>query len=477
MQRKSIFILLLAMVLMSMVPAFAQDAIEVKVWIAFTDYRLDWAKDKAAVFNAQFPQYNVVVEGYDNYEVLFAATSTAFENNSQPAIVQYFEAATQNALDAKTPAGEKQFKPIVEALGDRADVNGIAPNFDDIVDAVRDYYTINGEFASMPWNTSSAIMFSNQELLDAAGVESIPTTWAEVEAACAAIMALDNAPANCITWPNHGWFFEQSVAQQGADLVNNGNGRAERATETFLASDAAVAYVSWWKSMQDAGYYVYTGAQRDWTGTYNAFIAQDVAFLIYSSSDTTAITNDAINAGFTATGSFMPHNGDMDYAGNLIGGATLWLTNGLAPEVEDGALTFLFWFSNTENAAEWHQVTGYIPIRKSSVELLATDGWYDAIAPIASTYWQESELIQGAQGQAWFEALPNARVASDQLAAATPSSATAGALVGNFPAIRDAVTGAIEDILVNGTDVTEALTDAQNTANTLLEEYNLLNAE
>jgi sn-glycerol 3-phosphate transport system substrate-binding protein len=450
--RKMLFGLLgVAALMLGMVPAMAQEPTEVKVWIAFTDARLDWAREKALAFNEQFPQYNVVIEGYDNYEALFAATALAFEQGSQPAIVQYFEAATQDALDAKQPNGDAQFKPIVEAIGDRTEINGLEPNFDDIVDAVRDYYTVDGEFASMPWNTSSAIMFSNQEMLDAAGVMEIPTTWAEVEAACAMIMAMEDAPANCITWPNHGWFFEQSVGQQGADLVNNGNGREARATETAIASEAAVAYVSWWKEMADMGYYIYTGVQRDWNGVSNLFLAQDVAMIVYSSSDTTLLTTGAADNGFTAVASFMPHNGDVEYAGNLIGGATLWLTNGLSTEAEDGALTFLMWFSNTENAAEWHQVTGYIAIRKSSVELLESQGWFDE--------------------------LPNARVAGDQLAAATPSSATAGAIVGGLPAIRNEVTGAIEDILVNGTDVTAGLTVAQENANRIVEEYNLLNAE
>ncbi len=448
--RKSMLLLLaLAFSVIAVAPALAQNPIEVKVWIAFTDGRLDWAREKAAAFNQQFPQYNVIIEGYDNYETLFASTALAFENNTQPSVVQYFEAATQNALDAKTASGEPQFKPIFEALAGREEVNGIRADFDDIVPAVRNYYTIDGQFASMPWNTSSAIMFSNANMLEAAGVESIPDTWAGIEEACAKIMAMENAPAHCITWPNHGWFFEQSVAQQGAELVNNGNGRQARATETFIASDAAIAFVSWWKSMQDKGYYVYTGAQRDWTGTYNAFIAQNVAFLIYSSSDTTLITKDAREAGFEAVASFMPHNGDVEYVGNLIGGATLWLTNGLSKEAEDAALTFLLWFSNTENAAEWHQVTGYIPIRTSAVELLEAQGWY--------------------------EENPNSRVASAQLAAAKPSSATAGALVGGFPAIRNVVTTAIENILVNNADVVETLKAAQQDANRILEEYNLLN--
>ncbi|MCU0476613.1 MAG: hypothetical protein MUC99_10985 [Anaerolineae bacterium] len=67
-------------------------------------------------------------------------------------------------------------------------------------------------------------------------------------------------------------------------------------------------------------------------------------------------------------------------------------------------------------------------------------------------------------------------VASAQLAAATPTSATAGAIVGAFPAIRNHVTTAIEDVLVNGTDVQTALDNAKALADETLAEYNLLNA-
>lgn len=447
--RKSGILAALALVLAltAIAPTFAQDQIQIPVWIAFTDNRLDWARERAAEFNEQFPQYNVTIEGYADYESLFAAASLAFEQGTQPAIVQYFEAATQDARDANfndTP----QFKSVQEAFGDRTEVNGLPVNFDDFVDIVRAYYTLDGSYTSFPWNTSSAIMFSNVDMLSAAGIDTIPTTWAEIEAACAAVMALPEAPEHCITWPNHGWFFEQAVASQGADLVNNGNGRDARATETLVNSDAAVAFVQWWKDLQDAGYYIYTGVQRDWSGTYNAFIAQDVAMLLYSSSDTSIITTDAEAAGFQAVASLYPQNQDVEYVGNLIGGASLWLSNNLAPEVEEGALTFLLFFTNTENAASWHQLTGYIPVTKSAVEALEEAGWFDEN--------------------------PNSAVAGAQLAGSAPSSATAGAIVGAFPAIRDIVTTAIEDVLVNNRDVVEALTEAKELADETLEEYNLL---
>lgn len=448
--RKIVFlVLLVAMMAMGFAaPIAAQDdATTVQVWIAFTDSRLDWARDVAAAFNEQYPQYNVVIEGYDNYEVLFSATNLAFEQGTNPAIVQYFEAATQDARDANFD-GVPHFKSIAEAFGDREEINGIPVDLENFVAPVAAYYTLDGSFTSMPWNTSSAIMFSNMDMLTAAGVEAIPATWAEVEAACEKVMAMDGAPSNCITWPNHGWFFEQSVAQQGADLVNNGNGREARATEVYVASDAAVAYVQWWKDMADKGYYIYTGAQRDWGGTYNSFIAGDVAMLIYSSSDTTALTNDGADAGFNVVASKMPYNQEVGYTGNLIGGASLWLSNGLDAAVEDGALSFMLFLTNAENDASWHQFTGYIPVTNAGQAFLAEQGWY--------------------------EESPNSLVASQQLIESEITSATQGAIVGAFPTIRNFVTEAIEQVLVNGVDVTEALTEAQDKANEALEEYNIL---
>ena len=422
---------------------------EVDVWIAFTDYRLDWARDVAAEFNAQVDGYQVTIQGYDNYEALFDATLLAADQGDPPSIVQYFEAATTEARDAVTAGGEPLFTSIEDAIDGRDEILGVPIVLDDIVDPVAAYYTIDDSFSSMPWNTSSAIMFTNREMMEAGGVTEIPTTWQEMEAACETIMGSDAAPDACITWPNHGWFFEQSVALQGETLVNNDNGRSGRADEVLLTSDASIDFVQWWKDMNDAGYYVYSGTQRDWDGAYNAFSSQQVPFVIYSSSDTTALTAEGDTGGFTVEASFFPRNGERTEGGGaIIGGATMWLIDGLEAEVEDAALAFLSYMLNPENDASWHQETGYIPVTNAAIQLLEAEGWY--------------------------EESPNSLVASEQLAAAPETPATQGALVGNFVAIRDVVTEAIEDILVNDLDVAERMEQANGAAQQLLDEYNAL---
>lgn len=443
--KKVVFLFLIVLMMIPAGISMAQDPVEIRMWIGFTDYRLDWTKERAAEFNEMYPDYEVIIEGFESYNIAFTETALAAEQGNPPAITHFFEAATQEALDAVGPDGEPLFKSVSEAIGDRTEINGVPVILDDVVSAAADYYTVDGEFYSMPWNTSSTIMFSNMEMLEAAGVEAIPETWDELEAACEKIMAMEDGPDNCITWPNHSWWFEQTMAQQGALLANNNNGRDGRATEVFFNSPEAIDYVQWWKDMNDMGYYVYTGVVRDWGGTQNAFESQQVAFLQFSSSDATLIPAN-VEENFTAVVSRMPYNAEAGYHGNIIGGATLWLNNGLDEETETGALMFLNWFSNPENAAAWHQLTGYIPITNTAYENLMEEGW--------------------------FEENPNAAVANMQL----DLIPTTGALIGNFVAIRDVFTDAMEEVLINDTDVEATMLEANEEANALLEEYNLLYA-
>ncbi len=433
--------------------ATADNPVTIEMWIAFSDdARLGFAQDRAADFNANHPEYIVEVTSFDSYNTVFEQAQLAIDEGNPPEIIHFFEAATQEALDAVDADGNPIFASVTEAIDGRDEVLGEPVVIDDVVSAANNYYTIDDQLYSMPWNTSSTTMFSNMDILSAAGIAEPPATWAEVEAACDAIMALPDAPSEgCITWPNHGWFFEQSLGQAGVDLANNDNGRSARATEVNLNSDAAVEYVQWWSALEDAGHYVYTGLQRDWDGTSAAFQAQNVAMLIFSSSDTTALTDAGVENGFDVRSSFMPYNQDRDYAGNLIGGATLWMTNGLDAAQQDGALGFMNFFSNPDNAADWHQLTGYIPITNEAGNLLATEGWYD-----------ES---------------PNSAVASDQLNAAADTPASTGALLGNFVAIRDVTTAAIEDVLVNDVDPEVRMKSAQDEAQQLLDEYNELFGE
>ena len=440
-------LLLTALVLVA--PAAAQDCTAespctLDALIGFTDHRLEWAKERAAEFTAMFPQFEVVIHEFSDYEPLLDSYILAQEQGDPPAIMQLFEVGTQFAIDSG------YFKPASAIIGDRTEVMGQAVDFDDIIPVVSSYYTIGGDWSSVAWNTSTPILYANQNILDMVGIEELPETWQGVEAACEQLQPLmdDGTINGCIVWPNHGWFFEQWLAQQNTELVNNGNGRDARPTQVLLTSDAAINIVQWHKDMYEAGYYAYSGVQRDWPGTVQAFNAQQLPFIMTSSASAGGIMMNAADNDMEVRTSMMVYDADVGWTGNILGGATMWITDGLGEEIEDAAMAFLLFFSNTENSASWHQVSGYVPVRNSSVAMLEEAGWY-------------------AEN-------PNFLTASIQLGNSQVTIATQGAIFGTFVETRNIITQAIEDAMLLGGDVAAILAEAEEEANVLLEEYNLL---
>ena len=140
---------------------------------------------------------------------------------------------------------------------------------------------------------------------------------------------------------------------------------------------------------------------------------------------------------------------EVGWTGNILGGATMWISDGLSPEAEEGALAFLLFFSNTENSADWHKTSGYVPIRYSSIELLESEGWY--------------------------EENPNFFVASEQLGDSQVTRATEGCNIRHICRnSRTSITQVIEDAMLLGGDPAELLAAAEEEANIALEEYNFL---
>jgi sn-glycerol 3-phosphate transport system substrate-binding protein len=430
---------------LAVIPIRAQAPAEVKMWIAFTDARLDWAKARAEEFNKQFPQFNVTIQGFEDYEPLLKALDNAVQQKTQlPAVVHVFEVGTQRARDLGL------FKPIAEALGDKKELNGLPIDFSDIVGVITNYYTLDGKWTSMPWNTSTPITYANGEMLKAIGLDKPPATWQDLEAACAKLMEkkAELKLDGCFAYPNHGWFMEQWVASQGGLFANNDNGRKARATETMLDSEQVVTTAAWIQDMYNKKYLIYTGKQRDWGGVETAFANGKIAFVISSSGDASDVVTAAKGNKITVVGGHMPYNAKTGWKGNLIGGASLWLINDLDPKVEEGALTWMLFLTNTKNAAEWHKASGYVPIRQSAAKLLEDAGW--------------------------FKDNPVFAVAGDQLANSPVGVNTAGALMGTFLDTRDLVTQAVENLMLKGGDPAATFKDVKKKADDLLKKYNSL---
>ncbi|MBZ0320220.1 MAG: ABC transporter substrate-binding protein [Anaerolineae bacterium] len=423
-------------------PTQAQDQVEITFSHIFGDENRSGLIQKYAdAYMAEHPNVKINLQIATSYPENINGALLASEQGNAPHIVQIYEIGSRLALDSGI------FIPV----GSVATEDQLA-TLDDIIQPVLNYYTFDDQVWSVPFNSSNPILYYNMEILEQAGVEAVPQTYSEVLAACDKIMAAGiESLEGCIGWSVNGWFVEQWVSEQGALLANNGNGRADRATEVELDSEAMLNIFTWWKELADKDYYVYTGALEDWDGSDALFTGQQVAFHITSTADLRNITDAATEAGFNAGTAYIPIPDGVERNGTVIGGASLWLT-GDHPQAElEAAVDFMLFLGKTENGVDWHKGTGYFPIRYSAIEALEAEGWFDAN--------------------------PTFMTAFDQLTSTIPNEASAGAVIGIFQELRTIVEQAAQSVIDGGADPAEALAAADDRADESMAEYNSLVSE
>ncbi|MFL6162154.1 MAG: extracellular solute-binding protein [Jatrophihabitantaceae bacterium] len=421
--------------------------IGINVWLS--DYRVsnqpEIAVAAAAEFNQAHPEYLVEVTSYD-VRALPAEVARAAEQGAPPDVAEYHPTVIRPALDTLGPDGAPLFTPVERAIAGRVELLGEPVLLGDMVPAVRDYFRYAGELTSVPRTASTAVLYSNMSILARAGVAEPPRTWREVTAACRAVAKLSGGPSHCITWPNFYWFFLQAVAQQGGLLADHDNGRSGRAEKVSLSSSELIAFVTWWQRLHQDGHYLYTGTVGDFGGCFAAFEDQQVAFILSSSVDVTHMLHRGEQHGFTVMASPMPHNDEVRLAGNMMGGASLWLAAGLSEAKQDGALAFMQHLINPRNAAAWAKLQDRIPVTRAAADTLEKEGW--------------------------FLRNPNRRVATDVLEAADGSPAALGPLLGGYAGIMGEITAAMHDVLVGDAEPVGRFTKATDQGQQLLDAYN-----
>lgn len=404
----------------------------VDFWHSFGDAkRSGWIQARADEYNKTHPGVKIVPSYKGSYNDSLQATILAARQGKAPALVQIFEVGSQLALDSG------MFQPV----------GGIKNvDFSDYIKPVINYYTIGGKVNSLPFNSSSPVLYFNQDLMLKAGLnpKTPPTTFAGLLSACRKIEAA-KLNTKCFGMSLNGWFVEQWMAQQGAPLLNNSNGRQGRATATALDSAAAKKIFSFFKAMQDGGYYTYTGKLEDWDGSDAIFTNQKAVFHITSTADIGNIRDAATRNGFKLGVGALPIPDGAKRNGVVIGGASLWVSKGISKAQAEGALDFALFMTNTKNMADWHKLTGYYPVRQSSIDLLRKQGW--------------------------FTQSPLQLVAFNQLTKTVPSAATAGGLNGAAIQTRKIIEEGIQKVL-GGQGVDAALKDTKARADAALGEYN-----
>lgn len=417
----------------SMADASEVDGTEISFWHSMGGVNGQAIDTLVKKFNDE-NEYGITVKAQyqGEYDDSLNKLKSAQIGNMGADLVQVYEIGSRFMIESGWITPMQQ---MIDA--DSYDLSQIEPN-------LAAYYTIDNQLYSMPFNSSTPIMYYNKEMFEKAGITEIPDSLEGIEAVGEKLLN-EGGAGQVISLGIYGWFFEQFIGKQGLEYANNGNGRTEAATAVAFDSNGAAANIlTAWKSLYDKGYAPNVGKGGD-AGLAD-FSAGKSAITLGSTASLKQILQD-VNGKFEVGTAYFPKVKSTDEGGVSIGGASLWALNNNDPKKTRATWEFVKFLISPESQAYWNAQTGYFPV---------------------TTAAQEEPVFKEN-----VEKYPQFQTAIDQLHDSSPKYV--GALLSVFPEARATVESEIENLLNGNADVKTAVKNMADAINKSIEEYNLVN--
>ncbi|MDD3278039.1 MAG: ABC transporter substrate-binding protein [Lachnospiraceae bacterium] len=348
-------------------------------------------------------------------------------------LVQVYEIGTRFMMDSGWIV---PMQDLIDA--DSYDTSAIEPN-------LAAYYTIDGKQYSMPFNSSTPIMYYNKDMFAKAGITEVPNRLEAIGEVGQQLVDKGGA-GEAISMGIYGWFFEQLISEQGLQYADNGNGRDAAATAVaFDENGAAKNILTAWKSLSESGLAPNVGKGGD-AGLAD-FSAGKSAITLGSTASLKQILQD-VNNKFEVGTAYFPKVASSDKGGVSIGGASLWALNNNDPKKLRATWELVKFLLSAESQAYWNAQTGYFPVTTAAHE---EQVFKDNIAKY-----------------------PQFQTAIDQLHDSAPEYA--GALLSVFPEARATVESEIESLLNGKEDVDAAVKNMADSINKSIADYNEVNS-
>ncbi|MEH0664664.1 sn-glycerol-3-phosphate ABC transporter substrate-binding protein UgpB [Vibrio scophthalmi] len=350
----------------ALLSAQAQAKTEVEWWHAMGGALGKKVNEIAADFNASQDDYEIKPVYKGSYAETMTGAIAAFRAKEQPAIVQVFEVGTATMMGAK-----QAIYPVYQLMEDTKEP--FDP--DNYLSAVTGYYTTSeGQMLSMPFNSSTPVLYYNKAMFEKAGITEAPKTWQEMETVSRKLIESGAKCGFSTTWQS--WTqIENFGARNNVPVANNSNGFDGLDTQFKFNESAFVKHIEKMGEWSKEGIFKYGGRQSD---GMPLFYTQECAMTMGSSAGLAGIKENmkGIDVGVAQ----LPYDAELvDKPQNtIIGGASLWVLRGHSDEEYKGVAKFFSYLSSPEVQADWHQFTGYLPITKAAYELTKSQGFYEA---------------------------------------------------------------------------------------------------
>jgi sn-glycerol 3-phosphate transport system substrate-binding protein len=391
----------------------------------------------AETFNASQDAVELQAIYKGGYADVLTATIAASRAGQAPHLAQIFEVGTGTMLAAGKAV--KQTWELAQDTGATIDPNTY-------IASVRGYYSLpDGRMASMPFNSSTAVMWYSKDAFRKAGLDpdKPPETWPGVVAAAKAIKDKNAAPVPMTTsWPT--WIqLEQYSALHNLPFASKDDGFEGLDAQLEINSRAHVKHIERLLDMAKEGTFKYAG--RD-NAPDQLLVSGDAGIHFNSSA---ARGNMVKSAKYDWGMAYLPYDPEIIKTplNSIIGGASVWAMTapGRTPAEYKAAATFLQFLGKPEIDAQWSQGTGYVPVTFAGFELSQKQGYYDKN--------------------------PGADIAVKQLARGDVTANSKGLRLGRLPEIRNIIQEELEKALQGNQNAQQAMDSAVTRGNKVLRDF------
>lgn len=289
--------------------------------------------------------------------------------------------------------------------------------------------TLEGKVWGIPFQRSTIVMFYNKALFKEAGLdpEQPPKTWDDMVAAA---KKLTKDQQYGLMIPSTGypyWMFQSLALQNDRQLMN------EAGNEVYFNDPRSVEALQFFHDLAYK-HKVSPAGTIEWGTLRQAFVQGQTAMMWHTTGNLTAVKNEAK---FDFGVAMLPANVK---PGSPTGGGNFYLFKDASAEQKVAAVDFVRWMTAPERAAKWSMATGYV-----------------GISPAA---YETAELKE------YTQSFPQALVARDQLALASPEFATF-----ETARVREILSNAVQAALTQSKSPQAALDEAQAAADRLLRPF------
>ncbi len=415
---------------------FAQAQVE--FWHAMTGKNGDMITLLADKYNASQKDFKIVPVYKGSYSDTMNAGIAAFRANQAPTILQVYEVGTATMMAAKGAV-----KPVYQLMAENNEK--FDPNI--YIPTVKGYYsTPDGKMLSMPFNSSTCVMYYNKDAFKKAGLdpEKPPVTWPEFFDYARKLKASGMEGGYTTSWIS--WIqLENFSAWHNVPFGTKSNGFEGLDTELVFNTPLTVKHLTQiYKDSKDK-VFIYGGRE----GKCDPLFTSGQVGMVFQSI--------GANGGYKNMCKFpygiarLPYYPDVAGApqNSIIGGASLWVLNGKSKPEYKGAADFFAFISTPDMQSLWHRETGYVPVTTAAYELTKSMGFYTAN--------------------------PGHEIAIKQLLNKAPTANSKGIRFGNFNIIREIEDQTWEDILADKISVKDGLDKMVKDGNAKLREFERLN--